>query len=109
MPNLLSRNCEKREDLYHYTKNYIHHFRCQRHLDVGLKALENISNALKDVNESVLDCPSIRSCLRDVGVTMAHSEVLKARTESSTPTPVKIIFAGEITFRSDMRCGSHSS
>jgi hypothetical protein len=71
---------------------------------VGLEASEKHFDALEDVDKSVLTCSNILSCLRDAGVTMARTELLKRlHTERRTPTPAKITLAGGNTCHMNVR------
>jgi len=64
------------------------------------KASEKILYAFEDVDESVLARLNILDCLRIVNVNFTLAKVLRwICTERRTPTPAKITFAGENTYR----------
>jgi hypothetical protein len=101
--NLLGCYPENRENLNHYPNDYIHHLWGRRHFYIDLEASEKHLNALKDVYENVLACPSIFSRLRGVGVTMAPTKTIRRiRTVRRTPIPENITVAGENTCQMNM-------
>jgi len=97
--DLLGRDRQNRKNLNHDLSDYVHHFRRRRHLNIVFKASEKILYAFEDVDEVVLACSNILDSLRIVKVDFARAKVQRLRTERRTPTPAKITFAGENTYR----------
>src|SRR6266436_4860508 len=64
--HLLRGNPKNRKHLHHYLHNDINHLRWRRHSSVQFKTLEEIFHTLEDIDEIVLVCTNIYSCLRDV-------------------------------------------
>jgi hypothetical protein len=69
--NFLHRDPENRQNLDYYLNDHFHHFCSWRHIRVDLETSEKILNALEDVDEYILVCPNVLSCLRDIGVILA--------------------------------------
>ena len=62
--DLFCRKPKNGKNLDHYLSDYIHHLCSRWKFCIGLETSEKHLNTLKDVDESVLACPSILSCLR---------------------------------------------
>ena len=77
MLDLLRRDRQNRKDLNHDLSDYVHHFRCRRHLSIVFKASEKILYVFEDVDESVLACSNILDCLRILSVNFARAKVLR--------------------------------
>ena len=101
--NLFHGDPKNRDNLGRYPNDYIHHLRRWRNSGVNLQASEKHLNTLKDVDQSILACSSILSCLGDGGVTMAHRIIRNIHTERRTPTPTNTTLAGENICRMRMR------
>jgi hypothetical protein len=94
--DLVSCNSKDVEDFHHNFSDYIHHFLVKCGLGVDLESLEKCFYAFEDLKKSVLVCANILGCLRAVRITIDRTKVLRRiRTESRTPIPAKIAFAGE--------------
>ena len=78
LPNLLGSNTKNREHLHHNLYDYIRHFGCWSHLGVDFETSEEVFDALKDVDKSVLACMNVYSCLR--GVLQQPAIILKKNT-----------------------------
>ena len=103
MLDLLRRNPEDRENLDHDLDKYIHHLCRWWHLCVNLNTSEKHFDALEHVDKGVLSCSGMHSCLRDVGVTVARTELLRRlHTDSRTPKPAKITLADGNTCQMDV-------
>jgi hypothetical protein len=97
--NFLCSDSENVEDLSHYCCDRVHHSFIWRHFSVRVQTSEKCLYALEQLKKSVLVRANVLSCLRTIHITMDHTNVLRLRTERSTPNPIKITFAGENTFK----------
>jgi hypothetical protein len=66
---------KNRENLNHYLNDNVHHFRGRSHFCVDLETSEKHLNPFKDVDKCILARSNIFSSLRDVSVTIAHTEL----------------------------------
>ena len=92
--------CDGKDQKYlnHDLYDHVRHPCGRRHLDIGLEALEEVFNALKDVNEYVLASGSGLSRLKESVATKSNvAEPKMTLTERRTPIPVKITAAGGYT------------
>jgi hypothetical protein len=86
------------EDLNHDCRDRVHHSLIWCRFSVCVQTSEKCFYTLQHLKESVLVRANALSCLRIVRITMDSTKVLRrVHTESSTPNPIKITFAGENT------------
>jgi hypothetical protein len=64
--NLFCRNPENRENLDGYLNHHIRHFRSWLYFCIDLETSKEHFNSLEDVQNGVLACPNVLSCLRDI-------------------------------------------
>jgi hypothetical protein len=70
----------------------------------NLKSLEKSFYSLEHLKKSILTRVNILSNLRDAGITMDRTRALrKIHTKRRIPTPAKIAFAGENTYKITVR------
>jgi hypothetical protein len=101
--DLLRRNPKNRKDLDHNLNDDTHHLHGRGYFYIDFETPEEHINALKDVEKSILACAHILNCLRDLVVTMVHAKPSRRlHTESRTPIPANITFAGENTCQVDI-------
>ena len=74
---LLRHDCQDSEDLSHNLRNDIRHFRSRGHLDVALKASEEVFGTFEDVDECALAFLDILGCLGTVNVKIGSRKGIK--------------------------------
>ena len=93
--NILRCDPKDRNHLNHYLDNYIHYLRVRLHFCVDLDTSKEHFHSLQDVDKSVVTCSNILSRLMNPCVTTTHAKRLRIHTERRTPTPAKMMLAGE--------------
>jgi hypothetical protein len=64
--NIFRRNPEDRENVDRYLNHHIYHFRSRLYFCIDLETSKEHFNSLKDVQNGILACPNVLSCLKDI-------------------------------------------